>query len=53
MKKQIPAYFLKSLYTHYKRIAENARCDPSDTRTANALRLAKSDLRKLDKILNQ
>ena len=53
MKKQVSTYFLKALYTRYKRIAENATCEPSDTRTTNALRLAKSDLRKLDRIINE
>lgn len=34
-----------------KRIIENATCDTRDTRTVNALRLAKADLRKLEKII--
>lgn len=48
---QIPVYKAKALYIHLKRIAENVRCDPADTRTVNALRLAKRDLRELEKAL--
>lgn len=47
----IPAYRARALATHLKRIVEKAGCDPSDLRTANALRLAKADLRTLYKLL--
>lgn len=50
---QIPDYKAKALYTHLKRIVENVRCDPSDTRTVNSLRLARRDLRDLEKILSK
>ena len=50
---QIPDYLIKAIHGHYKRIVENAKCAPSDTKTANALRLAKGDLRKLEKIINE
>ena len=42
-----------SLCRHMKRIIENATCDPRDTRTVNAIRLAKTDLRKLEKIIQE
>lgn len=47
----VPAYRARSMAAHLKRITERACCDPSDTRTANALRLAKADLRTLEKLL--
>ena len=46
---QIPEYKAKALYAHLKRIVECAKCDSTDTKTANALRLAKVDLRWLEK----
>lgn len=48
---QIAKSSVISLYRHMKRIIENATCDPRDTRTVNAMRLAKADLRKLEKII--
>lgn len=48
---QIPDYKAEALYRHLKRIVECAKYDPADTRTANALRLAKGDLRILKKII--
>lgn len=29
---EIPGYIVKSVYTHYKRIVENATCDATDAR---------------------
>lgn len=49
---QIPDYKAKALYAHLKRIVECVKYDPADTRTANALRLAKGDLRTIEKLLN-
>lgn len=46
---QIPDYRAKTLCKHLKRIVENVKCDPADTRTLNALRLARQDLRDLEK----
>ena len=51
MQKPIPAYLLREWHRHLKRIVENATCDPSDTRTVNALRLARKDLRGMEKHL--
>lgn len=48
---QIPDYKAKTLYARLKRIVECAKCDPRDTKTANALRLLKGDLRTLEKLL--
>ncbi|MBD5367220.1 MAG: hypothetical protein HDR82_09545 [Bacteroides sp.] len=48
---QIPDYKAKALIAHLRRIVEHALSDPADTRMANALRLAKSDLRTLEKLL--
>lgn len=47
----IPKSNVKAIRSHLKRIVENARADASDTRTVNALRLARRDLRLLDKYL--
>lgn len=49
---QIPYYRVKVLRVHLKRILEHAKCAPGDTRTANAIRLAKEDLRVLEKLLS-
>ena len=46
---EIPDYKAKALYTHLRRILGNVKCDPADTRTFNALRLARQDLRDLEK----
>lgn len=48
----IPAYRARALATHLRRIIEKAGCNPSDLRTANALRLAKADLRYIDKLFD-
>lgn len=45
----IPQYRLREWHRHLKRIAENATCDPGDTRTANALRLARKDLCEMER----
>ena len=49
----IPEYRLREWYRHFKRIAENARCDSSDTTTVNALRMARKDIRRIEKYLNE
>ena len=43
----IPVWFLGFLIGRLKRVLEHAICDPSDTRTANAMRLLEHDLQKL------
>lgn len=43
----IPVWFLGFLIGRIKRVLEHAICDPSDTRTANAMRLLGHDLQKL------
>ena len=45
---QIPQYRLREWAAHLKRILDNAMCDPSDDRTANALRMARKDLRRME-----
>lgn len=49
---QIPDYIVKAVYAHYRRIAARSKADPGDHRTADALRLAKEDLRRLGKYVN-
>lgn len=44
---EIPRSKAKAIYAHLKRIVENVRPDATDTRTYNALRLARKDLRAL------
>ena len=51
MKIPIPDYLLRAWITHQRRIIDNVRCDPRDTRTVNALRLARKDLRNMEKHL--
>ena len=51
MKIEIPDYRLREWHTHLLRIVENAVCDPSDTRTANALRMARKDLCRMEKYI--
>lgn len=53
MQPAIPAYLLREWHRHLKRIVENASCNPSDTRTLNALRLARKDLRTMEKYLSE
>lgn len=48
---QIPNYFLRSLIRHFARIVEYSQYDLSDTRTANAIRLGRKDLSKLNKYI--
>jgi hypothetical protein len=48
---EIPEYFIKRLLSHYKRIVENAKHNSTDYRTAEAVRLAKLDINKLQKLL--
>ncbi len=50
---QIPEYRLREWRTHLKRIVDNAVCDPSDTRTANAVRMARKDLQRMEKYLTE
>lgn len=46
---QIPEYIILATYNHLKRIVDNAKCERADTRTANAIRLARTDLKRLEK----
>lgn len=50
---QIPGYYIEALSRRLKRIADNATCDKSDTRTANALRLLNEDVRKLERLIKK
>lgn len=52
MRQEIPQYLIREWHSHLKRIVNNVSCDPSDSRTANALRLARKDLRRMEQILN-
>ena len=47
----VPEYRLREWQRHLKRIVDNTVCDPADTCTVNALRLARRDLRNLEKYL--
>lgn len=49
---QIPEYRLREWHTHLKRILENAECDRNDTRTADAMRMAKKDLRRMERYID-
>lgn len=48
---EIPGYIVKSVYTHYKRIVENAACDAADARTRDAFRLARRDIAALGRYI--
>lgn len=48
----IPSHILLGWQSHMKRVAGHAACDPSDTRTANALRLLRRDLRTMERYLH-
>lgn len=52
MKTEIPLYVLRDWQRHLSRIVEYATCDPSDTRTANALRMARRDVARLGRIID-
>lgn len=51
METVIPHYVLRDWHRHLSRVLDNVTCDPSDTRTANALRLAHKDLRRMERYL--
>lgn len=51
MKTEIPLYLIAGWYRHLKRIAECARSESNDIKTTNALRLARKDLRSMEKYL--
>ena len=53
MQAEVPLYLIVGWRRHLKRIVENIGTDPSDTRTINAIRLAKKDLKQMDKYLYQ
>ena len=44
----IPRYKLREWLSRYRRIADHAIIDPSDSRTANALRLARKDIAAIE-----
>ena len=46
---EIPRYKVDSLIRHLERIVTHCRAEPSDSRTANALRLLRKDLAELRK----
>lgn len=46
---EIPRYKVENLIRHLERIVANCHAEPCDTRTANALRLARKDLDYLRK----
>lgn len=50
---QIPDYIIKTVYSHYKRIAAHAGCDPGDHLTRDALRQSGRDLRRLEKYIKE
>lgn len=47
----LPDYRAKALLIHLQRIVSHASCSPDDTRTVNALRLARQDMRYISKLL--
>lgn len=51
MQIQVPEYLLREWHRHLKRIVENASYERADTRTANAFRLARKDLHRMNKLL--
>lgn len=53
MQAEVPLYLIAEWRRHLKRIVKNVGTDPSDTRTRNALRLARKDLEQMDKYLSQ
>lgn len=50
---EVPDYLIRLWYCRYSRIAMYAKADPRDTRTLNALRLARKDLKQFSKYINQ
>ena len=47
---QIPDHIISALLPRLRRIADHALCSPLDTRTANALRLLRADIARLEKL---
>ena len=52
MQIQVPEYLLREWHRHLTRIVEHATYNRADTRTANAFRLARKDLRRMNKLLS-
>lgn len=52
MKTEIPLYVLRDWHRHLSRVLDNVSCDPSDTRTANALRMARRDVARLGRMID-
>lgn len=48
---QIPDYRLREWAAHLRRIVDNATCDSDDYRTANALRMARKDLKRMERYI--
>lgn len=50
---EVPDYLLRQWFSRYQRMALNATADVSDTRTLNAIRLAKKDIKLFSKYVKQ
>lgn len=48
---QIPTHLAKSILCHYSRVASYAKVAPTDHRTADAIRLAGKELKKLEELI--
>ena len=44
---------LKTWLNHFQRLIESAKYDVADTRAANAFRLAKKDIKTIQKLINK
>lgn len=49
----IPTYIIENAVRHFERIALKCKAPPLDTRTANALRLARRDLVAIKKHMDK
>ncbi len=49
----IPAYLVCEWLRHFRRLAIYGRYNEDDTRTANAFRMAKKDVRRMERYINQ
>lgn len=49
---QIPDRFVTALASHLRRVTAKASCAPTDSRTADAMRLLRRDLRVLERMID-
>lgn len=50
---EVPTYIINAIYRHYKYLVENVKVDISDNKALNMRRMAKEDIRRLERIIDR